>query len=292
MAARGLRIDPGQWQDAVAELNETWWCEAEGDDELVVQQALKRREALATYSDEVLAAAWADPDHRVRAAWDPDGSWTGRVTAKGPPLQGITKRGGLRRAVIPAPGCKFVIGDFSQSQLRIVAGLSGDEALRLALEPGRDPHEEIGEAVLPGHPEARAIGKLLNFAILYLAGVDGLVESARDQGISLDRSQLARVRARVRAAYRCVAAWQGEQEGGGEFRSPLGREIVVPPSSRDENGHPELPSLASPGERATLRQMQTSRAMSHNRHYVNYDVLGGWALNFLSTILPGLVNGR
>ncbi len=28
------------------------------------------------------------------------------------------------------------------------------------------------------------------------------------------------------------------------------------------------PSLASPGERATLRQMQTSRAMSHNRHYV------------------------
>ncbi len=36
---------------------------------------------------------------------------------------------------------------------------------------------------------------------------------------------------------------------------------------RGDHAGPQ-PSLASPGERATLRQMQTSRAMSHNRHYV------------------------
>ncbi len=44
-----------------------------------------------------------------------------------------------------------------------------------------------------------------------------------------------------------------------------------------------LPSLASPGERATLRQMQTSRAMSHNRHYVKLSEVAR-RLNSLSAL--------
>lgn len=269
MAARGVRIDPHLWQEAVCALREEWWYEAEGSDDLLADLAQKRRDALAVYADSVLASAWADPAQRVRASWDADGAWTGRITATDPPLQGITKRGGLRAAVVPAPGCKFVVADFSQSQLRIVAGLSGDEGLRRALQPGRDPHREIGELAAPGHPEGRALGKLLNFAILYLAGVDGLVQSAREAGIPLERGDVAQIRGRVRGGYPRLAAWQREQEGCGEFLSPLGRRVLVPSSSRDQRtGEPRLPAvlagIAQAAEADALRLVLTEspRAMA------------------------------
>ena len=269
MAARGVRIDPHLWQEAICALREEWWYEAEGSDDLLADLAQKRRDALAVYADSVLASAWADPEHRVRASWDADGAWTGRITAKDPPLQGITKRGGLRAAVVPSPGCRFVVADFSQSQLRIVAGLSGDEGLRRALQPGRDPHKEIGESAAPGHPEARALGKLLNFAILYLAGVEGLVESAKEAGIPLQRGAAARIRDRVRGNYPRLSAWQREQEGRGEFESPLGRHVFVPSSSRDgRTGEPQLPAvlagIAQAAEADALRLVlvESPRAMA------------------------------
>lgn len=244
MALRGVRIDPAAWEDAVAALREEYWYQREGSDEALALQADDRLTTLSTYAEDVLSQAWADPGHRVRAFWDPDGTWTGRITAKAPPLQAITKKGGLRRAVVPAPGCRFVVGDWSQSQLRIVAGLSRDPTLCRALAPGRDPHLEIGERIAPGSPGARDLGKVMNFSILYLAGVDALVESATERGIELSPEDAGALRDGVRAAYPRLAAWQREQEGRCAFESPLGRAVVIPAARIDlRTGRPQLPAV-------------------------------------------------
>lgn len=249
MQERGVRVDPDLWGAAVADLRAAG-IEAtrEALDPADAEAALHRLIALDAYALDVQAQAELDPEQRVRATWNPEGTWTGRITARQPPLQSLTRRGRLRGAVVPAPGCAFVVGDFSQSQLRIVAALSGDEALRRALEPGRDPHAEIGQAVAAGHPAARDVGKLLNFAILYLAGADKLVQAAADKGIALDRKVARNLIRRLRTAYPALDRWRPAQRGrtrvevrwDGEVR----RTVDVPPGAFDAaTGEPRLPAI-------------------------------------------------
>ena len=264
MQERGVRVDPGLWSAAVLKLRAAG-IEAtrETADPATAERALHRLLALAAYADDVLGQAAVDPGQRVRATWDPEGTWTGRITARQPPLQSITRHGRLRAAVVPAPGCAFVVGDWSQSQLRIAFGLSGDRAGAAACAPGRDLHAEIGEAVAPGHPQARALGKLLNFAVLYLAGPDTLVEGAAERGIELSRGAAAGLIRRLEAACPALCAWRRAQAGRGDFPVAWGgevrRTVNLPPSAFDPaTGTPRLPSVL-----AGIMQAHEVEALHH-----------------------------
>jgi hypothetical protein len=195
----------------------------------------------------VQAQAELDPEQRVRASWSPEATWTGRITARQPPLQSITKQGALRAAVVPAPECSFVVGDWSQSQLRIAFGLSGDPAGPTVCAPGHDLHAQIGEAVAPGHPEARSLGKLLNFAILYLAGVDTLISGAAARGIDLTRQTATGLIRRLELAYPVLCAWRRAQAGHLElpvtWDGELRRTVPLPSSAFDATGTPSLPKI-------------------------------------------------
>lgn len=253
---RGVRVNPELWGAAIDELRQAALEKPDA-------ASRHRLEALDAYAEEVHAQAALDPEQRVRATRYRIGTWSGRITARRPPLQSITKQGGLRAAVVPAPGCSFVVGDWSQSQLRIAFGLSGDQAGAAACAPGQDLHAEIGQAVAPGHPDARALGKLLNFAILYLAGPDALVDGAAERGIELSRPEAARLIRKLESRFPTLCRWRRAQAGREAFVVHWGgrarRTVTVPPQAFDAvTGKPRLPAVL-----AGIVQAHEAEALRH-----------------------------
>jgi DNA polymerase bacteriophage-type len=98
-----------------------------------------------------------------------------------------------RSMLIPAPGHRFIIGDFSAIEARVLALLAGDmdklEAFRqFDLGRGRELYCTTAEQVL-GFPEVqdkspeRALGKVVELALGYSMGADRLLDTIRKANI-------------------------------------------------------------------------------------------------------------
>lgn len=115
------------------------------------------------------------------------GSATGRIIYEKPNLQNLPIKDDLGRAIrdciVPEPGCVFVRADYSQIELRVLAHLSEDPYLIDAFMSGKDIHAETARAIfnLPAEaqvdPKQRAVGKTVNFSILYGMSHWGLAKS-------------------------------------------------------------------------------------------------------------------
>ena len=92
----------------------------------------------STYADGLLKAM--DPDGRVRTSFQMTVTATGRLSSTEPNLQNIPTRTDLgseiRKMFIPAEGCLLVDADYSQIELRLLACIAGDEAMRGPSRPG------------------------------------------------------------------------------------------------------------------------------------------------------------
>ncbi|OGY23892.1 MAG: hypothetical protein A2172_05155 [Candidatus Woykebacteria bacterium RBG_13_40_15] len=115
-------------------------------------------------------------DGRIHTHYHTDITRTGRLSSKDPNLQNIPARSELgekvRSAFIAPSGCLLLSGDYNQIELRVMAHISGDEALKKVFEEGQDIHTEAAEAVLgKKHGEVtkedRRIAKIVNFGIMY-----------------------------------------------------------------------------------------------------------------------------
>lgn len=111
---------------------------------------------------------------------------TGRLSSANPNLQNIpirTERGRMiREAFVPARDHQFLVVDYSQIELRILAHLSEDAALIRAFQDGQDIHQstasEIFEVALDQvSADMRRQAKAVNFGIAYGQGAFGLAES-------------------------------------------------------------------------------------------------------------------
>ena len=116
---------------------------------------------------------------RIHTSFNQTGTATGRVSSSDPNLQNIpvrTERGGsIRRGFVPEPGWTFVVADYSQIELRLMAHLSGDPAFLAAFKAGGDIHRETAAIIFgvePGRvtPEMRARAKTINFGTIYGQG--------------------------------------------------------------------------------------------------------------------------
>ncbi len=127
---------------------------------------------------------------RIHTSYNQAGAATGRLSSSEPNLQNIpvrTPRGEeIRRGFVPAPGCVFLVADYSQIELRLMAHLSGDPAFIEAFRQGGDIHRQTA-ALIFGVPadkvtaEMRARAKTINFATIYGQGPFAL---SRQLGIS------------------------------------------------------------------------------------------------------------
>ncbi len=151
------------------------------DDILDYRQVSKLK---STYVDGLLKVA--DVEGRVHTTFKQTGTATGRLSSAEPNLQNIPIRTELgrelRKFFIPdAEGRILIDADYSQIELRLLADIAGDSAMREAFVSGFDIHTDTASRVFSVAPEAvtvelRKKAKAINFGIMYGMGDYSLSE--------------------------------------------------------------------------------------------------------------------
>ena len=165
-------------------------------DHPVVEALLEYREyekLRGTYVDGYLPLV--DPDGRIRTRFNQMAATTGRLSSDRPNLQNIPIRSEsgrtIRRAFIAGEGAEFLVADYSQIELRVLAHMSGDPFLVEAFRSGSDIHTATAARVWGlTEPDVtanqRRTAKMINFGLLYGMEAFGLADRL---GISRDEAQ-------------------------------------------------------------------------------------------------------
>ena len=138
-----------------------------------------------TYTDKL--AQLANPrTGRVHTHYAQAVAVTGRLSSNDPNLQNIPIRTAegrrVREAFVAPAGSVIVSADYSQIELRIMAHISGDEALLRAFTAGEDVHrataaEVFGVELAQVSNDQRRSAKVINFGLIYGMGAFGLAKS-------------------------------------------------------------------------------------------------------------------
>jgi DNA polymerase-1 len=163
----------------------------------IIDHLLRYREAeklRSTYVDGLLPLV--GPDGRIHARFNQMAATTGRLSSENPNLQNIPVRSeegrAIRRAFIPRPGWAFIVADYSQIELRVLAHLTEDPGLVEAFSGEQtDIHTATAARVFgveEGHvtAEMRRRAKVINFGLIYGMEVYGL---AQRLGISSEEAE-------------------------------------------------------------------------------------------------------
>jgi|HubBroStandDraft_3_1064219.scaffolds.fasta_scaffold00951_3 DNA polymerase-1 len=126
------------------------------------------------------------PDGRLHTRFNQAVAATGRLSSANPNLQNIPVRTELgqriRRAFVAAPGCRLLVADYSQVELRILAHIAGEPELIRAFAAGEDIHRSTAATVFGiatdlVTAEQRRAAKTINFGILYGMSAFGLSQN-------------------------------------------------------------------------------------------------------------------
>ncbi len=152
----------------------------------VVRDILAYREAAklkGTYLD-ALPRFISPADGRIHSQFHQLLTATGRLASQDPNLQNIPVRSDqgklIRKAFVPRSDEYLILSaDYSQIELRIMAALSGDEAMIHAFRDNRDIHTETASRVYGVAREdvtsdMRRAAKMVNFGIIYGISAFGL----------------------------------------------------------------------------------------------------------------------
>ncbi len=141
----------------------------------------------STYVD-ALPALVEPETGRVHTDFNQAVTATGRLSSSNPNLQNIPVRTEfsrrIRQAFLPQEGWSLISADYSQIELRILAHLSGEEALVEAYRTGDDVHALTARLLLEKDsvtPDERRLGKTINFGVVYGMGAQRF---ARETGVS------------------------------------------------------------------------------------------------------------
>ncbi len=162
----------------------------------VIEDILEYRSCqklLSTYADGLLKVI--GPDGRVHSTFLQTEARTGRLSSTEPNLQNIpvrTEQGSrLRGFFVAKPGCILLDADYSQIELRILAHISGDEAMQEIFRTGGDIHRSTAARIYGMPPEMitprlRSSAKAVNFGIVYGIGAYSL---SRDIGVTVKEAE-------------------------------------------------------------------------------------------------------
>lgn len=126
-----------------------------------------------------------DDRSRLHTTFNQAATTTGRLSSTDPNLQNIPIRTELGREIracfIADDGMKLVSADYSQVELRILAHISGEDALREIFARGGDVHSETAATIFgvaPGEIDQgmRSKAKMVNFGIVYGLSAFGMAD--------------------------------------------------------------------------------------------------------------------
>jgi DNA polymerase-1 len=127
-----------------------------------------------------------DPETgRIHTTFNQVAATTGRLSSTNPNLQNIPIRSEVGRPVracfVAEPGMLLLSADYNQVELRVLAHVAGEEALREIFASGEDVHEATAAEVLKIAPEdvgraERSKAKMVNFGIAYGLSAFGLAD--------------------------------------------------------------------------------------------------------------------
>ncbi|MFL6588457.1 MAG: DNA polymerase I, partial [Luteimonas sp.] len=199
---------------------------------------------------------------------------TGRLASNDPNLQNIPVRTAegrrIREAFIAPPGSHIVSADYSQIELRIMAHISGDEAMLRAFADGEDIHrataaEIFGMAPSEVQSEQRRYAKVINFGLIYGMSAFGL---AANLGIerSAATSYIERYFARYPAVKRYMDQTRAMARTKGYVQTMLGRRVWLP-----EINSPNGPRRSGAERQAINAPMQGTAADIIKRAMITID---------------------
>lgn len=177
------------------------------------------------------------PDGRIHGRFDPTGTATGRFSSREPNLQNIG-RGDIRSCFVAAPGCRLVVADYSQIELRVAAAIAGEGKMIEAYRQGQDLHRQTAALVLDKPLEAvtkddRQLAKAVNFGLLYGQSPRGLVRYAKTSyGVTLTEEQARVIHSKFFSSYSKLQAWHqlcnSKAPLAKEVRTVSGRRRLLP----------------------------------------------------------------
>lgn len=150
----------------------------------IILQHRELSKLMGTYVD-VLPTLVHPKTGRVHAGFHQTVAATGRLSSSDPNLQNIpirTQSGKrVREAFIAKKGCVLLGADYSQIELRILASMSGDEALCKAFQEKQDIHSLTASQIFNVSlkevtEDQRRQAKAINFGILYGKSAFSLAE--------------------------------------------------------------------------------------------------------------------
>lgn len=211
----------------------------------IARKVLEYREAnkLQTTYVEALPAVIFPKTGRLHTNYSQVVAATGRLASNNPNLQNIpirTDRGReIRRAFVADKGYQIFAADYSQIELRIMASLSGDQAMQEAFVSELDIHTATAAGIHGVDPDdvteaMRRSAKMVNFGIIYGISAFGLA-----QRLAIPRAEANRIIESYFAKYPGIRRYMGEvvedarQKGYVETMS--GRRRYVP-DLRSSNG--------------------------------------------------------
>ena len=203
----------------------------------IIEALLRYREVeklRSTYGEGLLAEVAADG--RIHASFNQTVARTGRLSSDQPNLHNIPVRSEdgrrFRRAFIPSEGCRLLIADYNQIELRVIAHLAEDPGLVEAFTTGTDIHTATAASIFRVDPTdvtvaMRSKAKMVSYGLAYGMEAYGLA-----QRLGIDRLEAQEILDAYFVAYPAVRAYMdnavAEARRKGYTETLFGRRRQIP----------------------------------------------------------------
>ncbi len=162
-------------------------------------------------------------DGRIHTTFNQTAATTGRLSSNNPNLQNIPIRTPLGREIracfVAQPGDLLVSADYSQVELRLLAHIAGEDALKEIFRKGEDVHTATACRVFGVTPEQidpgmRSKAKMINYGIVYGLSAWGMADR-----LDIPQEEADEFIQRYLAGFPAVARWiedtitQGTEHG-------------------------------------------------------------------------------
>ncbi len=203
----------------------------------VIEPLLRYREVeklRSTYGESLLGEV-AD-DGRIHASFNQTVARTGRLSSDRPNLHNIpirTEEGRrIRQAFIPALGCRFLVADYNQIELRVIAHLAQDPGLIGAFASGEDIHRATASRLFGVDPGSvtvaqRSKAKMVSYGLAY-----GMESFGLGQRLGIPTEEAAEILNAYFVAFPSVRAYMdatvAEARDRGYTETLFGRRRQIP----------------------------------------------------------------